>query len=318
MTAIVITGASGFVGRHLITESLCRSDAVQIRVLFHHSHGGYEFQNNNLVIYNGDLMRPETLEGLFEQGCTVVNLAYLHSQPNHNNLLAMINLADACIKAGIKRMVHCSSAVVVGGAPNDEITEETQCIPVSPYEHTKLELEKLLSRKAQGHFEFVVLRPTAIFGSGGKNLLKLVEDLVHGNRTINYFKSCLYGYRKMNLVCIDNVISAIIFLIESDKNIIDQKTFIISDDDEHNNNYRYVERYLIKALGLKGYAVPQFTMPGFIFSIALKLLRKSNTNSKRIYSARNLMAAGYTKKLSFDNGLMAFAECLKIDRRLFK
>ena len=310
MPAIVITGASGFIGRHLVAELLSRSNAIQIRVLIHHSLGGHKFQNKNLVTFNGDLMRPETLEGLFEPGCTVVNLAYLPSRSNHDNLLAMTNLADACVKARIKRMVHCSTAVVVGRVPNDEITEETRCIPASPYELTKIEVEMLLSGKAQGHFEYVTLRPTAVFGFGGKNLLKLAEDLVHGNRTINYLKSCVYGYRNMNLVCIDNVTSAIAFLIESDKNI-DQETFIISDDDEPTNNYRYIERYLINEFGLKDYVLPQVTMPGFLFSAALKLSGKSNTNPMRVYHARKLMANGYKKKISFDDGLRAFADWFK-------
>jgi nucleoside-diphosphate-sugar epimerase len=309
LPAIVITGASGFIGRHLVTELLNLSDAIQIRGVIHHSPIGHEFQKDNLVFLHGDFMRPETLEGLFEQGCTVVNLAYLPSRSDKDNLLAMTNLADACIKAGIRRMIHCSTAVVAGNAPDDEITEETPCIPASTYEFTKLEVEKLLSGKAHDNFEFVILRPTAVFGFGGKNLLKLTDDLVYGNRTINYLKSCLYGYRKMNLVCIDNVVSAITFLIKADKNIIDQETFIISDDDDLNNNYRYVERHLINTLGFKSYSLPQVIMPGFLFTAALKLLRRSNTNPKRVYSAHKLMAAGYTKKISFDKGFKIFAEC---------
>lgn len=308
MPVIVITGASGFIGQHLVAELLDSPNDVHIRALIHHSLGSNTFRSKNLVTFKGDLTRSETLEGLFEQGCTVVNLAYLHSQSNNDNLLAVSNLADACIKARIKRLIHCSTAVVVGRVSNSEITEETRCAPVSAYELTKLEVEKLLSGKAQGRFEFVTLRPTAVFGPGGKNLLKLAGDLAHGNRFVNYMKSCLYGYRRMNLVCIENVISAITFLIKAEKNTIDGETYIVSDDEAPANNYLDVEKYLMYALKVKNYAFPRLLLPPFLLVAVLKLIGKSNINPARVYQSRKLIAAGYIKRVSFEVGLKYFAD----------
>lgn len=304
---IAITGASGFIGRHLVAELLGRRDDVQIRALIHRSVGSHTFKNKKLVTFNGNLMRPETLEGLFEAGCTVVNLAYLASRSNNDNLLAMSNLVDACVKAKIKRMVHCSTAVVAGRAPNGETNEETPCAPANAYELTKLGVEKLLLEKASGRFELVILRPTAVFGPGGKNLLKLAGNLARGNRTINYLKSCLYGYRKMNLVCIDNVISAITFLIETDKSI-DRETFIVSDDDDPANNYRDVEKYLMNALDIKAYPLLWFQLPRFLLAASLKLAGKPNINPARVYLAHKLVAAGYKKRVPFEAGLKSFAD----------
>lgn len=306
---IVITGASGFIGKHLV-EHLVQCDDLQIKALLSRNLASKVFNDPKIHPVLGDLMRPETLEKLFEPGCAVINLAYLPSRSRHDNLEAMANLADACVKAGIKRLIHCSTAVVAGRVADDTITEATPCAPASDYEQTKLEVERLLIDKSRGHFELAILRPTAVFGSGGKNLLKLAADLLHGNRAINYMKSCLYGHRKMNLVGIDNVTSAFAFLLAADKSI-DRETFIISDDDCLANNYRDVEKYLMNALGVKDYLIPRFPLPRFLLVAVLRLAGQSNINPARVYQPGKLMAVGYQKSVSFKTGLDSFAAWYK-------
>lgn len=154
------------------------------------------------------------------------------------------------------------------------------------------------------------MRPTAVFGPGGKNLIKLANDLIHSNRVINYLKFCLFNHRRMNLVYIDNVVSAIAFLIGFDKKI-SQEIFIISDDEYHSNNYRDVERYLMKHFGCGDYLLPRFSLPFSFLSFLLKLARKSNLNPASVYDCQKLLDAGFKKPVLFEQGLASFAEWYK-------
>lgn len=306
---IAVTGASSFIGQHLVSDLSERSD-TEVRVLIHKNRPKAVRGGGNIVPIEGDLLNPDTLPALFEPDCTVINLAYLHGMSIRENMDAMENLAQNCMTSRIRRMVHCSTAVVVGGVSDDVVTEEMPCDPKNEYETTKLQIEELLKTKARGHFEVAILRPTAVFGPGGKNLLKLAGDLTRGNTFINYLKSCLYSSRRMNLVYVDNVVSAILFLAFTTLKI-NGETFIISDDEYPENNYRAVEKQLARLLGRKDHPLPRVPLSKPLLSGLLKLAGRSNNNPNRVYSSKKIRNMGFQEKTSFEAGLSSFAEWYK-------
>lgn len=105
------------------------------------------------------------------------------------NTTTIQNIGEACVKVKIKRMIHCSTAIVVGRAHETNVDEDTICHPTDTYTYIKLTVERVLLEKYGDQFETVILRLTAVFGPGGKNLLKLANDLIYGNHITNYFKS---------------------------------------------------------------------------------------------------------------------------------
>ena len=253
MSVIAITGATGFIGEHLL-DQLVYQGGFELRVLVHEKTSTKILNGHKIRTIEGDLQNFETLKGLIVPGCTVINLVYLKECSKQENLSAITNLAEACVKAKINRLIHCSTASVVGMVPNETIDENTTCNPGNEYEDNKLAVEKLLLEKYGELFEVVILRPTAVFGAGGLNLMKLANDLYGGSRFVNFMKSCLFGSRTMNLVCVENVVSAIVFLIISSKSF-DNEVFITSDDKFSKNNYRYVEDYLLRRMKLRGYSL---------------------------------------------------------------
>jgi nucleoside-diphosphate-sugar epimerase len=302
-----ITGASGFLGQHLVRSIATDKRYRKIRLLVHKRHQRVFLGFSNVVEIRGNLLDPGTLGALIEPGCTVINLAYLQDHSREENLLASKNLLNISRQTDIKRLIHCSTAVVAGNAPGNVITEKTPCQPQSEYEKTKFAVESLIKDSGKDSFDVGILRPTAIFGPNGRNLVKLADNLMGGNSIKNYIKSSLFDDRKMNLVAVDNVVSAIRFLIETKKEL-NQECYIISDDDDPGNNYRYVETYLMRYFGIKDYAIPRFPLPLFVLSMLLKLTAKTNTNPKRIYAVQKLVSVGFQKKTSFESGLKSFAE----------
>jgi nucleoside-diphosphate-sugar epimerase len=309
MRRIAVTGAASFIGQHLVRHLSTHGNA-EVRILIHENKPKHVMDIKGIMPVEGDLLKPDTLGALFEPGCAVINLAYLNHSSFRENLAAMENLIENCLEARIKRLVHCSTAVVVGGVPDDVITEVTPCDPNNEYETTKLHIEELLKEKARGHFELAILRPTAVFGPGGKNLLKLASDLTTGSGFVSYAKSCLLGSRRMNLVYVDNVVFALLFLVFTDQRM-DREIFIISDDEYLENNYRDIEKYLIKELGRKEYPLPRIPLPQLLLSNVLKLVGRSNSNPNRIYQSDKIKSIGFQKKTSFETGLTSFTEWYK-------
>lgn len=309
MKTISITGASGFVGQHLLNTFLQRSDC-NFRVLMHEKTCYGVYTNSRVEVIEGDLTRRESLTAFIEPGCIVVNLAYLTSNNLEKNLLATRNLAEVCIEKKISRFLHCSTVAVVGKTKVNRVTEETECNPVNAYEITKWEIEKEIRKVSKNKFELVVLRPTAIYGPGVKNLLKLSNELVSGNPYLRYLRASLFNNRKMNLVAIDNVAQAIIFIAMTEKKV-DREVFIISDDDQAMNNYRDVEKYLSRYLGVQDHYFSIIPFPKWMLSTALKILGRSNINPLRIYSSEKLKKFGFSSSVMIEEGIASFAKWYK-------
>jgi nucleoside-diphosphate-sugar epimerase len=109
----------------------------------------------------------------------------------------------------------------------------------------------------------------------------------------------------MNLVYVANVVSAIAFLVEIDGGI-GREVFIVSDDDDPSNNYRDIEKYLMKRFGYAGYPVPRIPLPPFVLAFLLRLAGRSNRNPARVYSCEKLLKAGFRKPIAFESGLAFF------------
>ena len=197
----------------------------------------------------------------------------------------------------VKRLIHCSTAAVVGWSPDNLITE---------YGITKLKIERAIRAAAHDNLEISILRPTSVFGLDGEPLKKLAADLVAGNRLLNYLKSCLFGYRRMNLVHVANVVAAISFLTSYQENV-DGEVFIVSDDDAIANNFAEVRRTLMYFLDCPDYALSPIPLPQWVLSLLLRSLGRNNINPNCNYSQSKLQNLGFKRSVIFEDGLMEYA-----------
>ena len=308
MQTIAITGASGFIGKHLV-KVLARSDNFRVRVFSRNRQRDLTEENfpSDIEIIEGDLHDASSITELLTPGCTVINLAYLWNAGEVKNIEAINNLLLACQEAGGSRLIHCSTADLVGRARLNTVNENTTCYPVNEYGITKHKLEQqVVDGISKFGFDSAILRPTAVFGVEGVQLSKLVNDLRSGNPWLNYAKSCLFGERRMNLVDINNVVAAIIFLIQYPK-WIGGEVFIVSDDDDPRNNFAYVEQFLMRELDIKGYGVRRLTLSPWVLSALLALRRRNNTNPFCNYDSGKLHALGYQRQRSLEEGLAEYA-----------
>jgi nucleoside-diphosphate-sugar epimerase len=304
---LVILGATGFIGRNLV-QKLSGIGQLLLRILIQSDEQKELFDNiPNASVFKGTLLNYQTIERLFVPGCTVINLAYLESDTQSNNLIAADNLSRACVDKQVKRMVHCSTANVVGNTKQTRIDEKTECIARTDYEKTKLMIEEALIASAAGKYELAILRPTAVFGPGGRNLIKLADSLTKKHWFSNYLLSCVFGKRSMNLVCLENVISSIIFLctsqFEANNNI-----FIISDDNNPKNTFKDIEETLLKKLNLRQYPIYRLPLPTIILKVILCVFKRPVTETKRKFVCGKLVRMGYEKTTTIEEELDRFAQ----------
>lgn len=312
MRLVCVTGAGSFIGRHLL-DSLSTHDDNLVKAMARDGSSlrAVAARNRGISIFEGDLLDPGSLQGFVENGCAVVNLAYLRKGAADDNLRATKNLLASCEASRIRRFIHCSTAVVVGRTDERTITEDTPCNPLDEYERTKLAIEKMVIASASGRFEYIILRPTAVFGKGGKNLAKLVYDLRHGGRLLNYAKACVFGRRRMNLVCVENLMGAIGFALTDDR--MRNETFIVSDDEDAANNFRDVESLLARGLGCPRLPVPPIALPLCLLRGLLASAGRTNVEPRRIYDGSKLGRFGYRKPVNFLQGLEDFIESCRTE-----
>jgi nucleoside-diphosphate-sugar epimerase len=165
---VLVTGATGFIGQHLVTR--LRGSECRIRVLTRKASRVPADWPGRVEIVAGDLLDTDSIRGALRGVTTVVNLAGVITDPLRMravNVEGVRLLAEVAAKEGVSRLVHVSSAGVVGQPDTEMVTEDTPCRPENLYERSKLEGEQaLLAQAKSSGLDVVIVRPTNVFGEG--------------------------------------------------------------------------------------------------------------------------------------------------------
>jgi nucleoside-diphosphate-sugar epimerase len=181
----VVTGAAGFVGRHLVTGLVERGWQVRAVDL----PGTAEANAREQVEWvEGDIREASLIEHLFDGADTVFHLASAHLQVGAPadwyrsvNVDAMGPLVEACAAAGVRRLVHTSSVGIYGHVAAPPASENSPMHPGNDYERTKLEGEQLVVTEAERlGLDLVVLRPGWVYGPGCPRTAKLLRSVRKG------------------------------------------------------------------------------------------------------------------------------------------
>ena len=182
---ILVTGATGFTGRHLV-QSLV-NDGRPVRVLVRSAARAADLPPG-VDIREGDITRQAAVDRAVEGVSTVYHLAAAYREASHReegywevNVGATRNLLEAASRFGIERFVHCSTVGVHGHIAHPPADETTPHSPGDPYQRTKAEAETLALEygRARG-LPLAVARPTAIYGPGDTRLLKMFRMIAKG------------------------------------------------------------------------------------------------------------------------------------------
>lgn len=316
MSRVLVTGATGFVGRALCAELLRHGHAVCAALR-------RAEDLTRLALEGVDAIAVGTVNAATDwrnalAGCeTVVHLAArVHVMREEAadpltefravNVEGTLNLARQAAKAGVRRFVYLSSIKVNGEQtlPGRPFAEQDVPAPLDPYGVSKYEAEEGLRKLAQQTgMEVVIVRPPLVYGPGVKaNFLNMMRWLHKG---VPLPLGAIHNYR--SLVALDNLIDLIITCIKHPAAA--NQTFLVSDGEDISTTELLQRTGL--ALGKPARLIPVpacLLMAGAILlgkqAVAQRLLDSLQVD---ISKARTLL--GWTPPVSVDEGLRRTAQC---------
>ena len=149
---VLVIGGAGYIGSHVVKEMMKAGHEVTV---FDNLSSGLRcnlFPENGFIY--GNILIPADLEAAFSQGFDAfVHLAafkaagesmLLPEKYSVNNITGTINIMNAAVKYGCKKMIFSSSAAVFGAPEYLPMDEEHPKNPENYYGFTKLEIERFM------------------------------------------------------------------------------------------------------------------------------------------------------------------------------
>src|SRR6266545_3846822 len=211
---VLVTGASGFIGRHL-TDRLLENRAL-VRVVTRNPDRLPSEWTGRVDVVVGSLTDHHTIESATKDVSLVFHLAGETQNPavmRAVNAGAACELARAANGAGVKRFIHLSSVGVIGTDGAGEIAEDAPCHPKSEYERTKLEGERAVLELARSSgSDAVIVRPTIVYGEG---VTRSRDSLLEWLKALQRGRFLFIGRKAIaNYVYVGDVVEAILRLSE--------------------------------------------------------------------------------------------------------
>lgn len=224
MKNVLVTGADGFIGSHLVQNLVQRGYNVRAFVLYNSFNSWGWLDNlapeirNEIDVFAGDIRDPNGVY-LAMNGCdAVLHLAALiaipysyHSPDTYidTNIKGTLNILQAARKLGISKIVHTSTSEVYGTAKFVPITELHPLQGQSPYSASKIGADHLaFSFYSSFDLPVVIARPFNTYGprqSARAVIPTIITQLAKGQtdiklgsirptRDFNYVKDTVDGF----------------------------------------------------------------------------------------------------------------------------
>jgi 2-alkyl-3-oxoalkanoate reductase len=265
---VLVTGANGLIGRHLVRRLLQEGNRVRI---FVRRQPPPEFMNDAKVeVFLGDLGDPAAVdqavagtEIVYHVGAAMKGSAHDHER---GTVCGTQNIVDSLLRHDVQRLVYISSLSCLHAAATrrgDVITEnwpmETSPTKRGAYTQAKTAAEKIVRDAVRDrHLRAVVLRPGRVFGAG---ITLLTPEVAR--KMGDFFVILGDGTRELPLVYVEDVIDAIVLAAEASE--FDGRVFHIVDRTKITQNQVVLDYILKNARKARVVHVPL----AIVYSLAL-------------------------------------------------
>lgn len=182
---VLVTGATGFIGSHLVQR--LTGAGAEVRALVRESTDASRLEAAGVEVLRGDLRDPEALRRSVADREVIYHLAKAPSgSPSRTlrtvNVEGTAGLARAAAAEGVTRLVHASTAAVYGGiVRGSAVREDAALNPESSYARSKALAERRLRSSGDRHaVPIVIARICSVLGPGGDGMRGLFASVASG------------------------------------------------------------------------------------------------------------------------------------------
>ena len=317
---ILVTGADGFIGSHLVERLVALGADVRAFVYYNsfNSWGWLDTVSPSTLkkidVFAGDIRDPHGVLTAMEKADVVFHLAALigipfsyHSPDSYidTNVKGTLNVLQAAKRLKTKKVIHTSTSEIYGTAQYVPIDEKHPVNPQSPYAASKSAADTLaLSFYRSFGLPVAILRPFNTFGprqSARAVIPTIVSQIYSGKKTIRLGN--LDALRDFNYVA--NTVEAFIALAGHDGSL--GEVFNVGGQDE------------ISIGDLVG-LIQKITKIKVKVEVDPKRLRPSKSEVERLLCDFDKIrtVVGYKPKVSFEQGLTLTCQWVKQNMKRFK
>ena len=213
---MLVTGAAGFIGSHLVERLL--TEGAKVRAFVHYNsrnHWGHleellPHQRQAVEIISGDLRDPrrvdEAVDGaeiVFHLGALIA-IPYSYVAPQDvvmTNVLGTLNVLEAARRYGARRVVHTSTSEVYGTAQYVPIDERHPLVGQSPYAASKIGADQIaLSYYMSFQLPVAIARPFNTYGPRQSARAVIPAIIVHALTQQHVMLGATFPTRDLNFV----------------------------------------------------------------------------------------------------------------------
>jgi nucleoside-diphosphate-sugar epimerase len=265
---VLVTGATGFIGYHLVRALL--AEGAQVTCLIRPTSNRTTLENLNISFARGDVTLIETLTGPVSCVGVVYHLAGMtsgfHARDYQNvNELGTANIARACAqRTSPPTLIVVSSIAAAGPSPSGRLlSEENPPSPISSYGRSKLAGEKAAEVWAR-EVPITIVRPPIVFGEYDRDVFKMFATVSHGWHLVPGIKDRYYSFIHAGDLSRGLILAAhhgerLTSHEGSGQESFGKGVYFLSTD-EH-QSYADFGRMLAQALGRKGVGIIRIPIP---------------------------------------------------------
>jgi dihydroflavonol-4-reductase len=205
-----VTGATGFVGSHVVR--LLRKRGDRVRILMRDTSRSHNIEGMGCEMVVGDLRDPNALVKCV-QGCRVVyhvaaDYRLWARDPKEiyeSNVAGTRNLLSACCEAGVERVIYTSTVGAIGmrhdGTPTDESTQVALDDMIGNYKRSKFMAEQVAIEFAHEGLPVIIVNPTTPVGASD------IKPTPTGKIILDFLRGRLPAYvdTGLNIVAVEDV-----------------------------------------------------------------------------------------------------------------
>jgi len=264
---IFITGATGFIGNHLVRRMA--QTEHELLCLVRKASNVSQLEELGVTLITGDVTdKNSLLEGM--RGCQwVINLANIYTfwEPNKKvytdvNVGGTRNVMECALELGVSKVVHVSTGVTYGKPVDCPFTEESPIGPVrfSEYARTKYGGDQIAWEFYQNRgLPLVMVYPAAVLGPGDpKPSGQYIKDVMNGRLPARVLEDSILTWVHVRDV------AEVIFRAAEKENNIGQKYFAA----KHRLSIREANQMISQ---ISGTSLPKLRLPDFMITINARL-----------------------------------------------